>query len=763
MKLIDRRFLNISLTVAGVADEPADNPATGIQYIVGENPSGDFASASPNQIARFDGSAWSFITPKAGELEVLNLDAGEILQFNGEEWVTAASLGGEAGTSIQAVDDIVYGYHDAYGGSTTLSPANLKALRGRPYFAVNDGHVILFTDNLLEEGSLGSQYFAYPEGITALAGFGDGKIHHFTYDRDGYVDDFSSNNLQNGEYIFNKADNTLYCYDANNHKFIKVGGKRHYVVDVIVSDISASYPVSNSLSYSIYYRGFALKLVASFDNNAFAMERDIGKGFCFANITSSLSDEPAIYSVLSEIDSDDKAMNVIHDLYDGDTIYNKADGFTYVLSVNGNSKSFVKVSTPVIDPVLDIVFIDYNEHDARFIGEKYVELDDDGNPCQLFTAVGVNDWGNGTSLLNGERYASLNNHRIYQFNSDKNVIISDIPVGVTFFNNADNSLYFYNGTDFVNLNASGGSAAGFYEPVAPVLDILNIGSNQPDYPSAAGDKFIFYDPDESQAYGELYNAPSSADWGNGTNISAGQRYASLNEHKIYVFQGDGNEAIISDIPVGATFLNKNDNCLYTYDGSSFVKSASYEPVAPVLAIVPSGSALPANAATGDAFLNTSNAKFYTATAANTWDSGTLTANGSRYASSSDHKIYVSNGTALTATNILNGDLFLNKEENIVYAYDASVPAFVKVGTSSLNITTENHSLTAADVNAKGFSLSFNIAAGQESNTLLFVSGIAQTVGVDFSASGNSISWNNKALDDIALTAGDSFLVQYIRG
>ena len=191
-----------------------------------------------------------------------------------------------------------------------------------------------------------------------------------------------------------------------------------------------------------------------------------------------------------------------------------------------------------------------------------------------------------------------------------------------------------------------------------------------------------------------------------------------------------------------------------------MKTASYEPIAPVLAIVPSGSTLPATATTGDAFLNTSDAKLYTATATNTWDSGTLTANGSRYASSTDHKIYVSNGSTLIATNIINGDLFLNKEDNSVYVYDAAASAFRKVGGST--IATEYHSLTAADVIAKRFSLNHNIAVGQESNTLLFVSGIAQIVGIDFSASGNSISWNNKALDDIALAEGDSFLIQYVR-
>lgn len=93
MNFLDRRFLNFSLSVLSIANEPAANPAVGTQYIVGSSPTGAFASASANQIARYNGSAWQFFTPKAGELEVLNLDNSQILQFNGTAWNNKLSLG----------------------------------------------------------------------------------------------------------------------------------------------------------------------------------------------------------------------------------------------------------------------------------------------------------------------------------------------------------------------------------------------------------------------------------------------------------------------------------------------------------------------------------------------------------------------------------------------------------------------------------------------------------------------------------------------
>lgn len=84
--MLDRRFLNISLTILNIANQPDDNPAAGVQYIVGSTPAGAFAGVSPNSIARYDGTAWKFTAPKSGELEVLNAATGEILRFNGSAW-----------------------------------------------------------------------------------------------------------------------------------------------------------------------------------------------------------------------------------------------------------------------------------------------------------------------------------------------------------------------------------------------------------------------------------------------------------------------------------------------------------------------------------------------------------------------------------------------------------------------------------------------------------------------------------------------------
>ena len=91
--MIDRRLLELNLTVLGIANTPSENPTAGTQYIVGETPSGAFAGATTNSIASYDGSTWKFSLPKVGQLEVFNSATSELLRFNGIAWVTVTTIG----------------------------------------------------------------------------------------------------------------------------------------------------------------------------------------------------------------------------------------------------------------------------------------------------------------------------------------------------------------------------------------------------------------------------------------------------------------------------------------------------------------------------------------------------------------------------------------------------------------------------------------------------------------------------------------------
>lgn len=81
-------------------------------------------------------------------------------------------------------------------------------------------------------------------------------------------------------------------------------------------------------------------------------------------------------------------------------------------------------------------------------------------------------------------------------------------------------------------------------------------------------------------------------------------------------------------------------------------------------------------------------------------------------------------------------------------------------TPSTSPVLENHTLTAAEALAESFNLENSVASGTEDKVLLSVCGISQIAGVDFSVSGNIISWGNKALHEITFVAGDTFSISY---
>ncbi|MBR0075098.1 MAG: DUF2793 domain-containing protein [Synergistaceae bacterium] len=92
MQLFDQRYFNINFTINSITNAPDDNPIAGTQYIVGSTPTGAFAGATENYIARYNGTNWEFFAPKVGSLELFNLDTSEFLKYNGTEWEIIANL-----------------------------------------------------------------------------------------------------------------------------------------------------------------------------------------------------------------------------------------------------------------------------------------------------------------------------------------------------------------------------------------------------------------------------------------------------------------------------------------------------------------------------------------------------------------------------------------------------------------------------------------------------------------------------------------------
>ena len=108
---------------------------------------------------------------------------------------------------------------------------------------------------------------------------------------------------------------------------------------------------------------------------------------------------------------------------------------------------------------------------------------------------------------------------------------------------------------------------------------------------------------------------------------------------------------------------------------------------------------------------------------------------------------------------------LNAETKEVLSFDGTEWK-VKTTLSSSGgdeVICESHTLTAEEATAQSFTLANSIKTGKETDVFLSVCGMIQIAGVDYAASGNTISWSDETLADVGLQAGDVFLVQYVKG
>ena len=209
--MIDRRFLNLQLTVKGFsATKPSSSVNFGDAYIVSDA-SGWDAGASVNDIAKYEyltgatNSGWSYTKPTAyASTEVLNLATGEILKYtdSNNEWETVSHAG------MLILDCVV---DDEVSSSSSLAEA--KNIVGNVYIVTyeNDNKVYKVTSagtaTQLTSISLGKK-------VGVIDG---GYVYHV--EKDGSNNLFFSNDYgyaPENTIIYSKYTNNLYVYDGSN-------------------------------------------------------------------------------------------------------------------------------------------------------------------------------------------------------------------------------------------------------------------------------------------------------------------------------------------------------------------------------------------------------------------------------------------------------------------------------------------------------------------------------------------------------------------
>ena len=96
--MIDRRFLDVRITVNGFAESLVSGTNIGDQYIVSKAWGDSCPNAVVNSIAKYGSNGWKFTMPNAyvNPLEVVNLATNEILKFDDSShtWKAIGTLGG---------------------------------------------------------------------------------------------------------------------------------------------------------------------------------------------------------------------------------------------------------------------------------------------------------------------------------------------------------------------------------------------------------------------------------------------------------------------------------------------------------------------------------------------------------------------------------------------------------------------------------------------------------------------------------------------
>ena len=346
MNLIDRRFLNISLAVQGIANSPEDNPTAGIQYIIGSEPSGAFNGIPKNYIARYNGSTWDFYAPKVDGLEVLNLSNNSILRYDGSDWVIAASFGGGGNddTSIIVVKGV--------GISSATKPEG--------YFGIYIG------SNYVEKplcNSASSCYFELNDNDKFLS-LSNKKI--YTYNAQSET--LAASNITRSQLFFNSDTHELafYRFDADENEILNLGSiKTLKPVDRIINaflpsdffdDASAEISYKNShqtdgYSYAVFDRLYSYSTSGTWGMST------LSEGDRFLALNFGTSSQPRIYEYIDEYGDAFASAFTYDELFNGDIFLNKADGALYAYngttivkiggSSSGSSGTSVTYSTEV--------------------------------------------------------------------------------------------------------------------------------------------------------------------------------------------------------------------------------------------------------------------------------------------------------------------------------------------------------------------------------------------------------------------------------
>ena len=201
---VDRRFLNVRLSVVGTVNNSNDT-TEGIQFIVGTAPTGNFANAATNDLAQYQHGAWIFRTPTANNIEIFYLETNTLKRFNGTAWEITVNFNDINEGSPYWVDPLL----SIVDTGTTTPTAAAKA--GLQFLNTADGK--LYTSTGVD---------AWNAGVATT----DGDRYGSSTDAKIYVNNagtITGSVLPDGTSFIVKDVDLIYTYDASSTSLKQVG------------------------------------------------------------------------------------------------------------------------------------------------------------------------------------------------------------------------------------------------------------------------------------------------------------------------------------------------------------------------------------------------------------------------------------------------------------------------------------------------------------------------------------------------------------
>lgn len=318
--MIDRRFISTSLVVNGTVDSLPSNPTTGVQYLVQCDSSNDDLYEYNNYIIRYNGTAWEYIPPRSDMLEIITPQTGEILHYDGSNWIVVAS------TALCTVDDIVdFDYASTEDDTKISNIAGVTFISSESIGNYDDAHIYVSTGS-------GTEYLSKSTSQGQRIAVSSGR-KFFTAENYGNLND--STTLTEKALVLSKATGAVYRHDGT--KYVPVSSEGVIFVDNVVnlyykgnsddSKISVKGKKFISFSGSGYSVG---TLYTSKGGNNTADEQSVETNSVFASIEDGY---------LVSYDGSNWNLHLVP--YEGCVIVSKADNSMYIK--DGATKKLVAV------------------------------------------------------------------------------------------------------------------------------------------------------------------------------------------------------------------------------------------------------------------------------------------------------------------------------------------------------------------------------------------------------------------------------------